>query len=94
MTPRWVVPQSRNHGQELRAEDHFPTLTGEVQRLLAEAVSGEKHPAFRAIPDGERVHSVDAPEEPVDPVLLVSVYERFRVGVRGELMASSDQILA
>ncbi len=78
-------------GQRRREADARRVL-GEVQRLDAEPVAAEQHPAAVALDDREGEHALEAVDEAVAPV-VVGLEQDLGVAVGEEAVAVADQVL-
>ena len=67
-------------------------VLGEVQRLDAEPVAAEQHPAAVALDDREGEHALEAVDEAVAPV-VVGLEQDLGVAVGEEAVAVADQLL-
>jgi hypothetical protein len=81
------------HRLDLRPEQEDRSEVGVVERLDAEAVTGEEQLGARAVPDREREHSVEALDAR-GPPLGVRVEHDLGVGVRAERATGRRQLLA
>ena len=76
-------------GQQRRQRRREPdpvTVLGQIQRLDAEPVPAEQHPAAVALDDGEREHAFEVADEVVAPA-VVGLEQNLAVAVREEPVA-------
>src|ERR1043165_2802721 len=82
----------RKNRFDFRSEEKSLAVGVIVQRLFADAVSGQKQGPRSAVPDGKGEHAAQAGQA-IATVFFIRVNDRFRVAGRFELMAPGFQIL-
>src|SRR5439155_18197476 len=85
------VARGEEDGACVRAECEASLRQSYVQRLLPQAISGEKQALALHIPDGESEHPVQMSYEVVSP-LEVPVNEHLRVRLRLEFVPPSSEL--
>ena len=68
-----------------------PSRSAVEERLLADAVAGDRQLPAAGVPEREGEHAVEAADA-VDAVLLVEVDDDLGVALGGEAMAAGDEL--